>query len=622
MALIKNAINFGNGFNIGAVGPIDSRMRVQYLSDLTTAWSDTIPSYIGMVVTVMYDETKPIKGEGSEEIIGYEPLGQVYVLKSTNASDLTNWVKLSTAADSEASADDVQENLNQEISARTEADKQIYSAITSAKTELSDSIASAKTEFNDAIASAKTELSDSIASAKTELNDSIASAKTELSGAIASAKTELSGAIASAKTELSDSIASAKTELMGEIEAVSGDVVDLESKVDGHISATTEALNALKIKDVTSGDKVLSVDTDGKLSSELSIDYNSTDKKIHLKGISGTVISTIDAADFIKDGMLNKAELVTSGGKTELVFSFNTDGGTDTVNVDVTSLLNGTELQNLQLALDTHIASANTQHFRAEERAKFEALINNYDADTLSSKFNTIETTLTSHTKSISDLESNVTTISGDVKTLSETVNTNHSAFTAHVESYETKVKDIEDSISALTTANTAAHEALQNEIASAKTEFSDSIASAKTELNDSIASAKTELSDSIASAKTELNDSIASAKTELSGAIDTAKSELSGAIDTAKSELNSAIASANTKIDEVSALTTANKTEIEKLNQKVTENEEIIANSLTDLQKNKVSSISVAENSNISIVENKTDNGISYQIDFTWLEF
>ncbi len=102
MALIKNAINFGNGFNIGAVGPIDARMRVQYLSDLTSAWTDAIPSYPGMIVTVMYDGTS-----------GTTPLGHVYVLKNADATKLENWVKLSTAADGTISADEVQDNLDE-----------------------------------------------------------------------------------------------------------------------------------------------------------------------------------------------------------------------------------------------------------------------------------------------------------------------------------------------------------------------------------------------------------------------------------------------------------------------------------------------------------------------------
>ena len=66
----------------------------------------------------------------------------------------------------------------------------------------------------------------------------------------------------------------------------------------------------------------------------------------------------------------------------------------------------------------------------------------------------------------------------------------------------------------------------------------------------------------------------------------------------------------------------TAINTRIDNLTQTVTDNKTETDEALVDLKKNKVSSISAAENSNISIVENKDDNGITYQIDFAWLEF
>ena len=53
MAIIKNAVPFGSGFNIGASGPIDSRMRVTHKADLKTVWGADAPSYAGMVVSVL-----------------------------------------------------------------------------------------------------------------------------------------------------------------------------------------------------------------------------------------------------------------------------------------------------------------------------------------------------------------------------------------------------------------------------------------------------------------------------------------------------------------------------------------------------------------------------------------
>lgn len=80
MARINNAITFGSGFNIASIGPIDSRMLVEYESDLTDSsnWpSDKAPRFNGMTVTVM--ET-----------------GDVWVLKDVNNANNLNlgWKKV------------------------------------------------------------------------------------------------------------------------------------------------------------------------------------------------------------------------------------------------------------------------------------------------------------------------------------------------------------------------------------------------------------------------------------------------------------------------------------------------------------------------------------------------
>ena len=83
MGLLKNTMPWGTGFNIGAASPIDSRMRVEYLNDLTTAWTDEIPAYRGMVVTVMYEGTS-----------GKKSLGDVYILKDEDATKTSSWKKI------------------------------------------------------------------------------------------------------------------------------------------------------------------------------------------------------------------------------------------------------------------------------------------------------------------------------------------------------------------------------------------------------------------------------------------------------------------------------------------------------------------------------------------------
>ena len=75
MGIIKNAIPFGSGFNITAEGPIDSRMVVEFIDDLTTVWNSDAPAYEGMVVSVLED-------------------GNVYVLRGKDFSDERNWKKI------------------------------------------------------------------------------------------------------------------------------------------------------------------------------------------------------------------------------------------------------------------------------------------------------------------------------------------------------------------------------------------------------------------------------------------------------------------------------------------------------------------------------------------------
>ena len=74
MGIIKNSIDFGSGFNIKAQGPIDSRMVVEYIEDLTTVWNSDAPAYEGMMVSVLED-------------------GNVYVLRNIDFTDINNWKK-------------------------------------------------------------------------------------------------------------------------------------------------------------------------------------------------------------------------------------------------------------------------------------------------------------------------------------------------------------------------------------------------------------------------------------------------------------------------------------------------------------------------------------------------
>lgn len=75
----------------------------------------------------------------------------------------------------------------------------------------------------------------------------------------------------------------------------------------------------------------------------LNLTYNTETKKINLEGFDSSIIASIDATAFIKDGMINTVELVTNPKShdpgTYLVITFNTDAGKDAIYLDVTGLI-------------------------------------------------------------------------------------------------------------------------------------------------------------------------------------------------------------------------------------------------------------------------------------------
>ena len=77
--------------------------------------------------------------------------------------------------------------------------------------------------------------------------------------------------------------------------------------------------------------------------------YDSSGKTIELKNESGVTVSTIDATDFIKDGMLDSAsveDVVISGETVQcLVLTFNTESGKEPINIPLSELFDPSLLQ-------------------------------------------------------------------------------------------------------------------------------------------------------------------------------------------------------------------------------------------------------------------------------------
>lgn len=93
----------------------------------------------------------------------------------------------------------------------------------------------------------------------------------------------------------------------------------LEKKVDDNELVTAGALNDLNDR--------LGNCFDGA-------EYDSDSKKINFYN-GDTLVGTIDATDFIKDGMLNNVSVVTKDGELYLRFTFNTDAGKEDIDVKV-----------------------------------------------------------------------------------------------------------------------------------------------------------------------------------------------------------------------------------------------------------------------------------------------
>ena len=122
-----------------------------------------------------------------------------------------------------------------------------------------------------------------------------------------------------------------------------------------------------QVTGVKADDPVLSL-ADKKLSATLGLSYDSKNKKIKLTGINKAEIASIDATDFIKDGMLKSASFTGAAGesgqhKNCIKLVFNSDGPADPIYIDVSSLVDtytakagsGLTLNDHEFGIDTSV---------------------------------------------------------------------------------------------------------------------------------------------------------------------------------------------------------------------------------------------------------------------------
>ena len=217
------------------------------------------------------------------------------------------------------------------------------------------------------------------------------------------------------KTEINniENIQNSKiNEISGKTDNVITDVQTLSGKVQ-----------TLSGKSVTSGEvqTMINVAVSGYPN---EAEYNPTDKNIYFKH-NDTILNsmTIDATDFIKDGMIESVEVVQSGGTSYLKIVWNLDGSSgstkDTTYLNIGDLF---EADNYYTKTDIDNIE-NGQNSKIDEiSGKTDNVIT--DVQTLSGKVQTVSGEVHTLSGKVQTVSGEVQTVSGEVHTVSGEVQT------------------------------------------------------------------------------------------------------------------------------------------------------------------------------------------------------
>lgn len=305
-------------FVAGSCDPVDARLVVENLSDITTNAGDTFGT-----VTDYCKIYEGIQVYVSSEKATYMYVGPAVAgsgILTTEAQKLENWRKISSST---TSSDKIEEAINKaEQNAKDYADSKI-SALDKADAAVAGQYVDSVSETDGVITVTRKPV--------TSTNKTIT---------IGTAKGLDVDVNIDGKTIVRDGES-------GKLSVASSALVQYAGENAINVSEVSEEGNTKTISlKLNTADKVLTQTNDGLLAN-LDLTWSSTDG-LKLIGKSGTVIATIAATDFIKDGMLENVELkVASTGSpiegqtsgTFLVFTFNTDAGSKVINLNVTSLI-------------------------------------------------------------------------------------------------------------------------------------------------------------------------------------------------------------------------------------------------------------------------------------------
>ena len=245
--------------------------------------------------------------------------------------------------------DDLDDRLQQEIDRSTTEDIKHDTLISGLTDDLAAEIARATAEENRIDDKLDQEIADRIADVDAE-EARATSAETTITNNL---NQEITNRI-SGDTILQNQIDDLDDRLQREIDrSTSKDashdasISSLTTNLQNEIQRATEAENSLRndlnseITRATSAETILDTKIDKEIADRkaeavASGEYDKTNKKIYLKNKNGVTLSTIDATDFIKDGMVDTVSISGSN----LVITFNTDAGKEPISIPLSSIFN------------------------------------------------------------------------------------------------------------------------------------------------------------------------------------------------------------------------------------------------------------------------------------------
>ena len=215
----------------------------------------------------------------------------------------------------------------------------------------------------------------------------------------------------SAETVLHNEIMAERDRALAAESAFSSSITD---EIQNRISGDTNLQNQIDAE-VTRATGVEATKAD-KANAVASAEYVSSNKIINFKNINGAIISSINASDFVKDGMVNDA-YVSSG---KLVIVFNTDAGKSNIEIPITDIFNA----------NNYYTKAEVDASQAAQDARINTISGN--VNTLDTKINSISGSVTSITADLSNYytksevdasqlvqDNKISTLSGQVSTIS-----------------------------------------------------------------------------------------------------------------------------------------------------------------------------------------------------------